>query len=173
MIDKHMVQWCFLLCNNYAQPYVMFDTVMQVWLFSLLCISSIILYWEGVSCWHYHQTPPGVQFAVGWSLCVLFSSPHCSVTWFIKLSFSVICSVLSSVLRRSVLLLAQQGWETLVMALQSDSGSVKGRGALHILQCCQQAACGMAVGKEPVGAWQLFCLRGLLLSKPAHCTCGK
>lgn len=29
MIDKHMVQRCFLLCNNYAQPCVVFDAVMQ------------------------------------------------------------------------------------------------------------------------------------------------
>lgn len=35
------------------------------------------------------------------------------------------------------------------------------------------ASRGMAAGKERVGAWQLFCLRGLLLSKLAPCTCGK
>lgn len=29
MIDKHMVEWCFLLCSNYAQPCVVFDAVMQ------------------------------------------------------------------------------------------------------------------------------------------------
>lgn len=29
VIDKHMVQRCFLLCNNYVQPCVVFDAVMQ------------------------------------------------------------------------------------------------------------------------------------------------
>lgn len=75
-------------------------------------------------------------------MCSLFSSPRSSATRFIKLSISVICSVLSSVLRSVLLLLAQQGWETPVMALQSEQGSVRGRGALHILQCCQQAPVG-------------------------------
>lgn len=60
-----------------------------------------------------------------------------------------------------------------MMALQSDQVSVRGRGALHILQCCPQAARGTAAGKEQAGAWQLFCLSGLPLSKPAPCTCGK
>lgn len=45
-------------------------------------------------------------------------------------------------LRWSVpLLLAQQGWEPPMMALQSDQGSVWGRDALHILQCCPWDGC--------------------------------
>lgn len=48
MIDKHMVQWCFLLCNNYAQLCVVFDAVMQSG-FSL-CHTLVPVFYFGRGC---------------------------------------------------------------------------------------------------------------------------
>lgn len=150
----------------------MFDAVMQSG-FSLFC-ALVPLFYTGRGCLADVITKLLLECSLLCGDLCVFYALRSSVTCFTKLSISVICSVLSSVLRRSVLLLlAQQGWVTPVMALQSDPGSVRGRGALHILQRCQQAARGMAAGKERAGTWQLFCLRSLLLSKPAHCTCEK
>ena len=43
MIDKHMVQRCFLVCNNYVQPCAVFDAVMQC-SFSLCCTLVPVFY---------------------------------------------------------------------------------------------------------------------------------